>query len=57
MLDCSLILKMKVVYSSETSVNLYKTTRRYILHDTILHSDSCENIGFSNVYSCFLKAS
>lgn len=36
-------LMMKVVSTSETSVNFYKTTRRKILEDNYLHTRCCED--------------
>jgi hypothetical protein len=39
----STTLKKKAACSSETSVNSYRTTWRYIPEDITLHSDLCEN--------------
>jgi hypothetical protein len=36
-------LKMEAVFASETSVNIYQTTRRHIPEDSTLHSHCCEN--------------
>lgn len=47
MFACSLILKMKAMCSSETSVNLYQTTRRHIRKETTLHWLPCSK------YPCF----
>jgi hypothetical protein len=38
--------KMEAVRSSETSMNVYRTTYRYFLEDSILHGDRCENLAF-----------
>jgi hypothetical protein len=39
----SSILKMEAKYSSETSVNFYRTLFLYILEDRTLHSRRCKN--------------
>jgi hypothetical protein len=33
---------METIYSSETSVDYQRTTRRYILEDSIFHNHLCE---------------
>jgi hypothetical protein len=44
-------LKMEAVCSSETSVDLHWTTRRYIPKDTTLHKHRCENLeAYKNAY-------
>jgi hypothetical protein len=35
---------MEAIYSSETSVDSQRTTRRYILEDDAFHNHSCENL-------------
>jgi hypothetical protein len=37
-------LKMEAIYSSETSVDFQRTTRRYIPVDSILRNHGCENL-------------
>jgi hypothetical protein len=37
-------LKIKVIYSSETSVDFQQTTRRYIPEDGTLYNHRCENL-------------
>jgi hypothetical protein len=40
-LDYSSTLKMEGIYTSETSFDFQRTTRRYILEDRNLHNDRC----------------
>jgi hypothetical protein len=40
----SLTLKTEATCSFETSIDFYRTTRRYILEDINLHNHSCENL-------------
>jgi hypothetical protein len=42
-------LKMEVTYSSETSVDFQRTTRRYIPEERTLHNHRCENLNNVNV--------
>jgi hypothetical protein len=35
---------MEAIYSSETSVDTHRTTRRYIPEDGTLHNHRCENL-------------
>jgi hypothetical protein len=35
---------MEAICSSETSVDVQRTTRRYIAADSTLHNDRCENL-------------
>jgi hypothetical protein len=35
---------MEAIYSSETSVDFQRTTRRYISEDSTVHKDRCENL-------------
>jgi Pyruvate/2-oxoacid:ferredoxin oxidoreductase delta subunit len=37
------LLKMETIYSSETSVDFYRTARCYISEDRRLHNKRCEN--------------
>jgi hypothetical protein len=37
------IVKMEATFSSETSVDIQRTTRRYIPEDRILHNHRCKN--------------
>jgi hypothetical protein len=37
-------LKMEAIYSSATSVQIQRTTRRYIPEDRTLHNHRCENL-------------
>jgi hypothetical protein len=39
-------LKMEAIFSSETSVDFQRTTRRYIPEDGTLHNHRCENLNF-----------
>jgi hypothetical protein len=41
-------LNMRATCSSETSVDLQRTARRYILEDTTLHNHRCEKLKSSN---------
>jgi hypothetical protein len=45
-LTYSSTLKMEVTCSSDTSVDLQRTTRRYIPEDWTLHNHRCENLKF-----------
>jgi hypothetical protein len=38
------LLKMEAERSSETSLNVYRTTRRYILGKSASHRHCCENL-------------
>jgi hypothetical protein len=44
LLSISSNLKMQIVLSSETSVNVYRSTRRHVPRDNTVRSHSCENI-------------
>jgi hypothetical protein len=35
---------MEAIYSSETSVNIQRTTRRYIPEDSTFNNHRCENL-------------
>jgi hypothetical protein len=35
---------MEAIYSSEASVDIEQTTRRYIPEDSTLHNHRCENL-------------
>jgi hypothetical protein len=37
-------LKMEAIFSSETSVDFHRTTRRYIPEDRTLYNHGCENL-------------
>jgi hypothetical protein len=41
---CIYMKKKKELYSSETSVDFQRTTRRYIPEDSTLHNHRCENL-------------
>jgi pyoverdine/dityrosine biosynthesis protein Dit1 len=43
-LPFSSTMKMEAIHSSETSVNIYVTTRRYILEDNMFHSHRLEKL-------------
>jgi hypothetical protein len=43
-LTCSLTLKMEVVYSSETLINFYESTRHHIPQNITLDTYSCKNL-------------
>jgi hypothetical protein len=38
------IMKLEAIYSSETSIDFERTTRRYIPEDMTLHNHRCENL-------------
>jgi hypothetical protein len=44
---------MEAIWSTETSVNFQRTTRRYIPEDNILHNHRCENLKFY-IRLCFV---
>jgi hypothetical protein len=44
-------MKMEAGRSSETSVNFYRTTRRYIPEDGTLHKHRCDNLKYNRVYA------
>jgi hypothetical protein len=45
-------LKMEAIFSSETSVDTPRTTRRYIPEDGTLHNYRCENLKFYTFVQC-----
>jgi hypothetical protein len=45
-------LKMEATFSSKTSVDFQRTTRRYIPEDSTLHDQSCENLKSHEAYVC-----
>jgi hypothetical protein len=49
----SLTLTMNIGHSSETSANLYRTTRRYIAEDNSFLSLRCENFKPNTSYTLF----
>jgi hypothetical protein len=53
-----LALKMEAIFSSETSVDTQRTTRRYIPEDNTLHNYRCENLRsctICHLFSCSPK--
>lgn len=41
---------MEEIYSSQTSLNIYRTTRRHISDDNILHSHRCKDLKSKTIY-------
>jgi hypothetical protein len=50
-------LKMEATRSSETSVDFYRTTWRYIPEDRTLHNYICETLNPTNIYIKVLQPS
>jgi hypothetical protein len=48
-------LKMEALFSSETSIDIERTTRRYIPEDSTLHNHRCENLKSYKYNYCLMK--